>query len=96
LARQAVAQPVPRRRQHLDVVTLQADLLLQLSIQRLLGTLVTTHAALRELPATPAGTAAEQHLPIVADQHDPDVGAKPFGVDEICHQRDWQPDCRGL
>jgi hypothetical protein len=72
---------------HLDVVTLQTDLLLQLPIQRLLGSLVAQDAALRELPAAPACPAAEQHLPIVADQYDPDVGAKPFGVDEVCHLR---------
>ena len=41
--------------------------------------------ALRELPAATAGAPAQKYLAIIADQYDPDIGPKTFGVDEIGH-----------
>ena len=58
---------------------------MQFPEQRLFGRFLALHAALGELPAAAVAATAEEYLAAVADQHDPDVGAKSLGVDEIGH-----------
>src|SRR5580700_2550006 len=64
---------------------LEADLLLELAVQGLLGRLSGAHPALGKLPAAPAGAAAEEHL-IAVHQHDADVAAKTVRIDDVTHQ----------
>ena len=84
---QPIAQPAARRCDQLDVLPFQADLLLELAIERFLGRFVSPHAALRKLPAAAARASAEEDLAVVANQHDSDIGAKAICVDEISHGR---------
>jgi len=43
------------------------------------------YATLRKLPATAAGSLAEEYLAIAAHQQDADIGAKTLGVDPVAH-----------
>src|SRR4029077_19726976 len=81
--RQAVAQPALGLTDELHLLLLDADLLLELAVQRLLEGLTAPQAPLRELPAA-AGTPAEEHLGI-PHEHDTDVGAEAVRVDDVVH-----------
>ncbi len=63
-----------------------ADLLLELAVERLLERLAAAHSALRELPAATARAAAEKHL-LAVHQYDAHVGSKTFRVDQVAHFR---------
>src|SRR5882672_9099529 len=65
--------------------TLEPDLFLQFAIQRLFDRLALAYATLRKLPATAAGSLAEEYLAIAAHQQDADIGAKTLGVDPVAH-----------
>lgn len=56
-----------------------------LAKQRLFGRFALLHAALGELPAAAAGSAAKENLAVGAHQDDSDVGAKAVCIDEIVH-----------
>jgi len=73
--RQAVAQPTARMADELDLRLPEADLLIELAVQGLLGRLSGAHPALGKLPAAPAGAAAEEYL-LAVHQDDADVAAK--------------------
>jgi hypothetical protein len=76
---------VAGRREDLHVGGLEAHLFAQLPEQGLLRRLVAQDAPLRELPAAAVAPTPEEYFAGVADQHDPDVGAKPLGIDEVGH-----------
>src|SRR5256885_12246383 len=82
--RQAVAQPIARMAEELDVRLFEADLLIELTVQGLLGRLSGAHPALGKLPAAPAGAAAEEHL-IAVHQHDDDVAATTVRIEDVAH-----------
>ena len=72
----------PRKR---DVPSFEPDFLVQLAIHGLLDRLALAHAALRKLPAAPARALTQEHLAVVAHQHDADIGAIPLRVDPVAH-----------
>src|SRR5690349_3866491 len=80
-----IVQPGGRLAEEHDIVAREADLLVQLAKERVLGLLAVAHAALGKLPAAAAGAPAEKHLPRAAHQDDAHVRAKAFGVDHITH-----------
>ena len=63
----------------------QADLLLQLPIQRMLDRLALAHTTLRELPAARPGALSEKYLAAIAHQDDADIGSIPLRVDPVAH-----------
>src|SRR5581483_5498028 len=80
-SRQSVTQPIASDAQDLHVRRLQAELLEELAIQRLLGALAGIDAALRELPRVLADALGPKHLPCPSGQDDAHVGPVAFGVD---------------
>src|SRR5262249_45827222 len=84
---QAVAQPVARCRHELDVPAGEPDLLLELAIQSLLRRFVLAHATLGKLPSAPTRATPQKNLAVIANQYDPDIGAKPICIDEVAHGR---------
>jgi hypothetical protein len=59
----------------------QAHFLVQLAEHRLLGRLAVIDAALRELPGVGPDPLAPEHLVLLVEQDDADVGPEPFTVE---------------
>lgn len=69
-----IAQPVARAAQHLDVLDLQADFLVQLAIHRLFRGFARVDAALWELPSLLTDALSPEHLIVAIQQNDSDIG----------------------
>src|SRR5438105_3899969 len=63
---------------------------MQFAKQCLFGFLAFRNAALWKLPSSTAGASTNKYLTIIADQHDPDIGAKTMHIDKVTHKFD---DC---
>ncbi len=68
---------------HLRLV--ETNLFIELAVQGLLGRLSGAHPALGELPAAPAGAAAEEYL-FAVHQDDAHVAAKTVRIDDVAHE----------
>src|SRR5919108_5422737 len=84
--RQAVAQPAGALADELDAGSGEADLLVELAIERLLRLLAEAHSALGELPAASAGAATEEDA-LAVHQHYGHVAAKAVGIDMVAHRQ---------
>ena len=73
-----VAQPTTRAADYLDLVMLQADLLLQLPVHGLFRCLIAIDATLRKLPGILAHTAAPKQPALVVTKDNTDIGSETF------------------
>src|SRR5262245_37789014 len=83
--RQTIAQPVDGAAHELDVLACETHFFLQLPEYRLLGLFAAPHSTLRKLPAPSTHATTQENLPRAAHQHDADVGAKAFRIDDVAH-----------
>src|SRR5207253_9931263 len=79
-ARHLVAQPAAGAGNNPHMFGHQADLLVQLAEHRLLGCFAAVDAPLRELPGVGAYPLAPEHLVLLVEQDDADVGPKAVPV----------------
>lgn len=81
--RQSVGDPIAGDAQHLDVRSLEPELLVELTEHRRLGRLMGMDATLRKLPTTPTGATCEEQPTGVIGQDDPDIGTETVFVDIV-------------
>jgi hypothetical protein len=75
-----IAQPVSGTGQHLNVLRVQSNLLMQLAEHGLLGIFAPVNATLRKLPRVGTDTLAPKYLTSLVEQDDADVGPKAVPV----------------
>ena len=81
MGRHLVAQPVARARDDAHMILRQPHLFVELAEHRLLGRFAVIDAPLRELPGMGADPFTPEHLVLVVEQDDADVGSEPITVE---------------